>query len=110
MAYSLDLRKRVVRFVQEGGSKIEAQRRFKVSIWCVRNWCNRSTLETTYSHKGRPRKVGLEELRQYIQKHPDMLLRELAQHFGVHINSIWHACRVLKITHKKNTSVYRKKP
>jgi len=110
MAYSLDLRKRVVRFIREGGSKAEAHRHFGVSLWCIRNWCNRPTLEATYSHQGRPRKVGLEDLRENIQTHPDKLLRERAKHFNVHINSIWHARRVLKITYKKNSSVHRKKP
>ena len=110
MAYSLDLRERVVRFINKGGSKIEAHRHFGISLWCIRNWCGRSTLEATYSHQGRPRKVYLEALRQDIQRHPDKLLRERAKHFNVHTNSIWHACRVMKITHKKNTSVHRKKP
>ena len=110
MAYSLDLRERVVRFINEGGSKIDAHRHFGISLWCIRNWCRRSTLEATYSHQGRPRKVALEALRLDIQEHPDRLLRERAKHFKVHINSIWHACRVMKITHKKNTSIHRKKP
>ena len=35
MTHSLDLRKRVVAFVREGGSKSEVARRFKVSRWCV---------------------------------------------------------------------------
>ncbi len=109
MAYSLDLRERVVRYIKAGGSKIEAHRQFGISLWCIRNWCKRSTLAATYSHQGRPRKVNLEDLRQDIQTYPDKLLRERAKHFNVHTNSIWHACRVMKITHKKNTSVRGKK-
>ena len=105
MAYSLDLRQRVVKFVKEGGSKSEAHRRFGISLWCVNTWCKRKTLQTTYSHQGRPRKLKLEALKRHIQRYPDMLLRERAEHFNVHINSIWHACRLLKITHKKNTSI-----
>ena len=42
MAYSIDLRKRVVEFGEEGGSKAEAARRFRVSGWCVHDWCDRS--------------------------------------------------------------------
>ncbi len=38
MTYSIDLRKRVVEFVQGGGSKAEASRRYKVSLWCVNDW------------------------------------------------------------------------
>ena len=36
MAYSVDLRERVVGFVGNGGSKAEASRRFGVSLWCGR--------------------------------------------------------------------------
>lgn len=35
MSYSLDLRRRVVLYVQDGGTKISASRQFKVSLWCV---------------------------------------------------------------------------
>ena len=59
MAYSLDLRESVVRFIKAGGSYIDAHRQFGVSLWCVRNWCKRPLLEATYSHQGRPRKVSL---------------------------------------------------
>ena len=110
MAYSLDLRKRVVAFVKAGGSKSEAHRRFKVSLWCVNNWLSRETLEATYSHHGRPRKLDLAELKQHIIDYPDMILRERAEHFGVYINSIWHACKLLNITRKKNSTVHGNKP
>lgn len=105
MAYSLDLRKRVVAFVKAGGSKSAAHRQFNVSLWCVNNWVARETLETTYSRHGRPRKIDLEELRQHIIDYPDMILRERAAHFGVYINSIWYACQILKITRKKNATI-----
>lgn len=109
MAYSLDLRQRVVDFVASGGEKSEASRRFKVSLWCVKTWCKRKILSTTYSHMGRPRKVDWEALRQDIQQHPDKLIRERAAAFGVYNNSIWYASRAMKITHKKNTSLPREK-
>ena len=88
MAYSLNLRDRVVRFIKAGGSKVEAHRHFGISLWCIRDWGNRPTLEATYSHQGRPRKVDLEALRPYIQAHPAKLLRERAKHFNVHINIV----------------------
>ena len=42
MTHSLDLRKWVVAFVQAGGTKSEAARRFKVSRWCVYDWLERT--------------------------------------------------------------------
>ena len=44
MTYSKDLRKRVVAFVESGGSRAEAARLFEVSRWCVYDWINREDL------------------------------------------------------------------
>ncbi|HRF61702.1 MAG TPA: IS630 transposase-related protein [Candidatus Competibacter sp.] len=35
MTYSVDLRKKVVGFVRNGGGQREAVRRFEVSLWCI---------------------------------------------------------------------------
>ena len=43
MTYSVDLRKKVVAFVHDGGSQAEAARRFEVSLWCVQDWQARKT-------------------------------------------------------------------
>ncbi|MCA2715663.1 MAG: helix-turn-helix domain-containing protein, partial [Microcystis sp. M176S2] len=47
MAYSMDLRERVVKYVREGGSKAEAARRYEVSEATVYTWLKRENLETT---------------------------------------------------------------
>lgn len=108
MAYSVDLRKRVVDFVTSGGSKSEASRRYKISLWCVNDWCERPSLEAL-KPTGRPRKMDWQALEDDIKKNPDKLLRERAKEFNVWTNAIWYACRQLKITHKKNTSLRRKR-
>ena len=108
MAYSLDLRNRVVAYVRSGGSKASAHRIFNVSMWCVNDWCNREDLNPAAS-KGRPRRLDWTALSADIAKHPDKLLRERAAEFGVWPNAIWYACRALKQTHKKNVSIRRKK-
>ena len=104
MTYSIDLRKRVVEFVIDGGSKAEASRRYKVSLWCVNDWCKREDL-TPQQQKGRKRKLDWQALSRHIQEHPDALLRERAQHFGVHTNAIWYASRMMKLTRKKNSQI-----
>ena len=86
MTYSIDLRKRVVEFVLGGGFKAEASQRYKVSLWCVNNWCKPEDL-TPQAQKGRKRKLDWEALSGHIQEYPDALLRERAQHFGVHTNA-----------------------
>ncbi len=100
MTYSIDLRKRVVEFVQDGGLLAEASRRYKVSLWCVNDWCKRQDL-TPKPQKRRQRKLDWEALSHHIEQYPDALLRERAQYFGVHINAIWYATRHMKLTRKK---------
>jgi len=104
MAYSIDLRKRVVGFVEGGGKKVEAARQFRVSIWCVQDWCQRTDLAPK-RHGPRRRKLDRLALRHHVAQHPDATLKERSQHFGVAINAIWVALRQLKVTYKKNAPV-----
>ena len=104
MTYSIDLRKRVVEFVQGGGSKAEASRRYQVSLWCVNDWCQRDDLNPV-QQKGRKRKLDWKALALHIQEHPDALLRERAQHFGVHTSAIAYAKSQMKLTRKKNSKI-----
>ena len=105
MTYSLDLRKRVVNFVKNGGSKTEASRIYEVSLWCVYDWCKRKELEPKKSSQRRKRKLDWEALRLHVKEYPDALLRERAEHFGVQINAIWYACHQMQLTRKKNTTL-----
>ena len=109
MTYSLDLRKRVVDFVLQGGSKVSASRHFSVSVWCVNDWCSRATLEPK-AHGRRQRKLDWQAVKKYVEEHPDAVLREIASHFSVHKNAIWYATQKMKLTHKKNILLRRKKP
>lgn len=104
MTYSIDLRKRVVDFVKDGGSKAEASRRYQVSLWCVNDWSKRQDLKPK-TQKRRQRKLDWKALSRHIEEYPDALLRERAQHFNVHINAIWYASRQMKLTRKKNSEI-----
>ena len=102
MTYSIDLRKRVVAFVRQGGSKAEASRRYEISLWCVNDWCKRGDL-TPKTVTRRKRKLDWEALAGHIQEFPDALLRERAQYFGVRESAIWYASHQMKLTRKKNS-------
>lgn len=104
MTYSVDLRKRVVNFVAGGGSKAEASRRYKVSLWCVNDWCQRKNL-TPAPQLGRKRKLDWKALAQHLQENPDALLRERAQYFGVQTSAIGYATKQMKLTRKQNTEI-----
>jgi putative transposase len=108
MTYSVDLRKRVVAFVREGGSKSEAARIFGVARSCVYDWLSRDNLKPK-KHGRRKRKLDWAALERHIEEYPDLLLRERAAHFGVRMYSIQYACRQMRISHKKNSALRRKR-
>jgi transposase len=107
MTYSVDLRDRVVKFVKNGGSKAEAARRYQVSRWCVHDWCKRENLNPVKITR-RSRKLDWNALKKDVQEHPDALLRERAERFGVNINAIWYALKQMKQSRKKNTTLSTK--
>lgn len=103
----MDLRERVVAFVRGGGSKAEAMRRYSVSRKTVYNWVISPSLEPKRCLR-RKRKLDWEALRQDVFRHPDLLLRERAAKFHVHISSLGYACKEMGLSHKKNTALRRK--
>ena|ERR1700679_1730789 len=106
MTYSVDLRERVVAFCREGGSKTEAARRFGVHRLTVYSWLGAKSLEPK-KHGRRNRKLDWDALKRDIDQHPDLLLWERAQKFGVAVNAIWYAMQQMKISNKKNFQVRR---
>lgn len=104
MTYSIDLRERVVSFINDGGSQNDASRLFKVSNKTIYNWLHRPDLRPKV-HGTRQRKINKASLRHHVDEYPDALLRERAAHFGVHPNAIWVALRVMKIGKKKSVDI-----
>ncbi len=104
MTYSIDLRERVVSFINDGGARNDAARFFKVSSKTIYNWLHRADLRPK-SHGTRHRKLDKSALRRHVDEHPDALLRERAAHFGVHTNAIWVALRAMKIGKKKRADI-----
>ena len=100
MAYGIDYRRRVLSFVQEGGSKLEAARLFKVHPDTIYEWLKRGDDLSPRPAMTRRRKLDKAALARHVREHDDMLLRERAAHFGVHINAIWVALKKMKAVKK----------
>lgn len=103
MTYSLDLRERAVSFVRSGGSQVEASRVFSVTTRTLRHWLGATSLAPKVCGP-RQRKLDKAKLAAHVRAYPDALLRERAEHFGVHTNAVWVALRQLDIR-KKNDAV-----
>lgn len=85
LSYSTDLRERIVAFVEAGGSRREAARRFGVSESCavklLKRW--QVTGSTAPARQGRPPGGGrLEAVRDFVigrvEAEPDITMPELA--------------------------------
>ena len=102
MRYSTDLRKSVLTFVNNGGSKAEAERTFGVSRQAIYNWLEAEN-PFTYQKPGPkgPRDIDYEALRKHVADFPDKTLVERAAHFGVSKGCVSYAFEKLNITGKK---------
>lgn len=109
MAYGKDLRERVVGFVQNGGSKTEAAKRFSVSRAIVYIWMKaESFLPQKTGPKGHS-KLQAEKLKQLIETKPDAYLDELALELDVSAFTVAYGLQRLGISRKKNHAVSREK-
>ena len=100
MSYSLDLRKRVINYIDNGGSILSATRIYKVGRSTIYRWLARIELKPTKVTR-RQRKLDWEALEQDVKENPDLRLCDRALKFGVNISSIGYGLHQMKITQKK---------
>ena len=108
-AYGLDLRERVVKFIQAGGSKAEAARRFELGRSSVYRYLaagQTGTLAPKTSW-GKWRKLDPNKLQAHVKKHPDATLKEIQQVFGVSHHAVWVRLGQLGFTLKKTHKISR---
>ena len=102
MAYSRDLRKRVLGFIETGGKKSEAARRFTVARSTIDRWLAADDPLTI--KKPGPKKMRVineEALRKHVTDYPDLTYKERAAYFNVSVSCIGYGLRKLNITRKK---------
>jgi len=108
------LRKKVVSYVEEGrGTAVEASKLYQVSFKSVYNWIKqkreKGSLKPNKPSSTRRRKINKEDLKKYVQEHPDHYLREIAVVFNVSSGAIFKALKNMQITLKKNSTLQRKR-
>lgn len=103
-AYSVDLRERVLDYLQQRDNKKAASEIFRVGIATIYRWVRQKKEKghvephhREYSYK----KLDDNLLAQYVKEHPDHFLIEIAEHFSVTEQAIFYALKKLKITRKK---------
>jgi transposase len=103
MAHSPDLRKRVLQFIENGGSKTQAARRFSVARAAIYKWLNAPDPLTCGKPGPRtPRLLDPVALAEHVKAHPDQTLDERARYFGVSKSCVAYGLKRLGYTRKKN--------
>lgn len=103
-AYSLDLRERVIQYIENGHDKQSAATLFSVGIATVYRWLKRKSDTGSLKASKRARayqRIDNEQLKKYIEENPDAFLSEIAEKFSVTEQAIFYALKRLKITRKK---------
>ena len=111
MTYSLDLRKQALKYIKTVGTRKEASVIFSVTTRTLSNWISRERLQILAPNKrcSSPTKIDNHKLKQYLQKYPDVYLREIAQELSVTIPAIFYACKCLKLNLKKKILFYKER-
>lgn len=110
MTYSLDLRKKVLNYIESGKTWSSASQTFGVAMRTVANWLKRKKQKKLLP-EARPKgsyKIEESRLKDFIAKNPDAYLREIAEEFKATIPAVFYACNRNKITLKKRRLITRK--
>jgi transposase len=108
MSYSLDLRKKVIDYVENGGSITKAAALFKIGRATIYRWLNREKLAAT-KVKHRQKKLDWKALERDVKENPEARLRDRAEKFGVRPSAICYALKKMEITRKKKELRYRER-
>ena len=101
MAYSLDLRKKVINYVENGGSPTKAAKVFQVGRASIYRWLERvEAIEV----KTRKRKIDYRALKQDVETNPEARLIDRAKQFKVRPSAISYALKKMKITRKSGAT------
>ena len=101
--YELKIRKSVIDFINNGGSKIDAARRFNVSRSTVYRCLAADATGMLEPRKriGAGRKIDPEILRKVLEENPNATLGELAKIFDAHFVTVWHCMKKLGVKLKR---------
>ena len=105
-AYSLDLRRRVIKYVETGNSYAAAERLYDVSRETTRKWHIRQKTEGHCNQKPRPGKKGRivrREFEKYVEEHPGATLVQIGSYFKMTARSAHYYMRKYGYSYKKKS-------
>ena len=103
-AYSSDLRKRVISYIEQGNSYASTSRRYEVSRETTRKWHIRWKTEGHCDLKARPGKksrIIRSEFEEYVKSHPGATLAQIGSRFNMTGRSAFYYMRKFGFSYKK---------
>ena len=109
--YSLDLRERVLSYLEKNADKKEASLLFQVGVATIYRWVARKKAKGHVEPKRRKyayKRIDDQKLIEYVEANPDHFLSEIGENFNLTPQAIFYALKRLKITRKKRLRFTRK--
>lgn len=109
--YTLDLREKVIKYLENGHSQRSCAEVFSLHLSTVHRWWKRYISEGHFNPRkrlGSKGKVDPEALMEYVNSHPEKTLKQIGAHFGVTDVSIFQRLQKLGFSYKKKRSPMRK--
>lgn len=108
--YSKDLRKRVIEYVKEGGSKRQACKTYRIGHNTIYRWLRQHQNTKSYHPKKRTeyyRKCDPIKLKALVDQQPDATLEELGSKLKLGTSTVFYALERSKLTRKKKLPLQR---
>lgn len=105
--YSIDLRKKVISYIESGKSQESASRVFALNPSTVNRWWLRYKREGHYNARpriGKKPRVTSEEIKCYVSSTPDFTSEKMGKYFGMSASGARYWLRKLGYSYKKKTS------
>ena len=113
MAYDMKFKEKVLEILaQNNGNVLKTSKLLNLNYRTVVRWKETAARGESLIHKSggkRLEKINPEKLKEYVDKHPDKYLRELAKEFNCSKTGIFDALKKLGYTNKKKLQVIKNK-
>lgn len=110
-SYSVDLRERVLQYLEKNKNRETASLLFQVGIATIYRWISLKKEKGSVEPLRRPyayKRIDDQKLIDYVEKNPEHFLSEISQHFNLTPQAIFYALKRLKITRKKSSRSTKK--
>jgi transposase len=104
MAYDKKFKLQVLKHMEAGNTQRATAKLFDIGTTTLKTWKRQHAQGMSMEPQKRKReakKLPREELRAYVENHPDAYLQEIGDHFGCTGEAVRRALKTMGITRKK---------